>query len=468
MTSTSVSVIAHEHLTGVASSEAYNFPTASGIDSLYYFIESNSAYKEFFHYSIFCIVEQAIETNGGFIPKESLKVKISDIEFVYLGKDKGFYFFADTAGAFRIGFKDPDTNTGVHDIRVQLQGLGIYALGLVNLAAYINGVILQEISSSNYYITRADLNIFCQFDLGSIIEPEHIVTRKRRFVRVIGNKNSYETLYVGKPPAMLRIYNKEREIDRNSMKTRYLERYLEQYGITTKEPFWNFEFECHRDFLKQYKISTLEDLLSNVEVLVQKMMEQIRLIDVTTITPKDLEAGRLYKAQNHPIWDYLASSYRFNAIEQKTIPLERITYTPKELSAYDFIEEFRALAHKYAEHAVIVNYEEVRDVLHESRLWLTKKAKKAIKPFIPIVLETSDRKYLLTRNMVAVPTLPKNLEHLSDQEIKVIEELLTKALHQELSKEDQDITLIVRHAKEINEEKERRRAGQKELELWHK
>lgn len=454
-----------EGLNGVATSQAYNFPTASGIDSVYYFIESNAEYKEFFHFSIFSVVEHEKEKNG-YIPKDSLTIKISDIEFVYLGKDQGFYFFADRAGAFRVGFKDPDTNTGVHDIRVQLQGIGIYALGLTFLADYINGTILKAISKPNYYITRADLNIFCQYDLGSIIEPEHIVTRKRKFARIIGKKNTYETLYVGKPPAMLRVYNKALEIDHDSMKSYFLKRYLEPLGIHVMEPFWNFEFECHRDFLKQYKISTLEDLLSNAEALFHKMMKQIRLVDITSLTHKDLEADRLYKAPTHPLWDYLDQAYTFNAIDQKTIPLERIVYAPKELNANDFIEEFRTLTQKYAEHSVIVNYEEVRDVLHESRLWLTKKAQKAIKPFIPIELQTGDRKYLLTRNHTAVPILPKSLEHINDDELKMMHDLLTKALHQELTCQDQDIALIVKHTKEINAEKERRRAGQKELELW--
>ena len=106
----------------VALKESYDFPLVSGIDSLYYFIQSNSAYEDFFHFSIYSIVEQAKELNGGFIPKGSLKIKISDIEFVYFGKEQGFYFFGDVAGMFRVGFKDPNTNQGVQDIRIQLQG----------------------------------------------------------------------------------------------------------------------------------------------------------------------------------------------------------------------------------------------------------------------------------------------------------------------------------------------------------
>jgi hypothetical protein len=82
------------------------------------------------------------------------------------------------------------------------------------------------------------------------------------------------------------------------------------------------------------------------------------------------------------------------------------------------------------------------------------------------VLHTGNKNYLLTRNYIAVPTLPKNLEHLSDTDLIELSELLTKALHQELAQKDQDIELIVRHTRVVNEEKERRRAGQKELELW--
>lgn len=455
-----------EELNGVASIEAYNFPTASGIDSLYYFIQSNGAYEKFYYYSIFDIVEQARELHGGRIPKDALKITISDIPFVYLGKEQGFYFFADLAGMFRVGFKDPQTNRGVHDIRVQLQGVGIYSMGLVELTEYINTVLLREITTDNYFITRADLNIFCQYDLGSVVTPEHIVTRKRKFARVIGKKNTYETLYIGKPPAMLRIYDKALEIDHFSTKAFFLKNYLQTFGMKMKEPLWNFEFECHRDFFKQYKITTLDDLLRNTELLFHKVMEQIRLADISKISQKDIEANRLYKAPNHPLWDYLNSSYRFESIVQKTIPLDRVVYSPKELIAKDFINEFKALADKYAEHSVIINHEEIREILHQSHLLLSKKAQKIVKPFVPIELQTDTWRYLLTRNFVAVPILPKSFHDTDNEELKKLDELLTKALHQELAKEDQDLSLIIKHTRIVKDEINRRRVGQKELELW--
>lgn len=149
------------------------------------------------------------------------KGDIKNLVTTNLGKEQGFYFFSDDVGTFRVGFKDPNTNLGVQDIRIQLQGIGIYSFGLVKLTQFINEVILNDISTDNYFITRADLNIFCQYDLGSVIIPEHISTRKRKFARIIGKKNSYETLYIGKPPAMLRIYDKALEIEYGSMKSYY-------------------------------------------------------------------------------------------------------------------------------------------------------------------------------------------------------------------------------------------------------
>ncbi|MDO9206873.1 MAG: hypothetical protein Q7T91_01345 [Sulfuricurvum sp.] len=450
----------------VALIESYDFPLVSGIDSLYYFIQSNSAYEAFFHFSIYSIVEQAKELNGGFIPKGSLKIKISDIEFVYYDKARGFYFFGDTGGMFRIGFKDPKTNLNVQDISVQLQSKGIYTIGLIDLCGFINKCLLGKITQPFYYVTRVDLNIFCQYDLGNVIQPEHFVTRKRKFGQIIGTKKRYETLYIGKPPARLRVYDKALELIKNMDKFYLMREYLATFDIKAIDPLWNLEFECHRDFLKQYQISTLDDLFPNVEMLFSKCMKQVRLVDISTISEKDFEANRLSKASTHPLWEYLASSYKFNALQQNKSHLERIVYAPKELTSNDFIEDFRALVHKYTEHAVTVNQDDIRAVLHESRLWLTHKAKQAVKPFIPVVLQTSGRNYLLTRNFIAVVTLPKSLEHLSDDDLIELSDLLTKALHQELAQKDQDIGLIIKHTQILNAEKERRRAGQKELELW--
>lgn len=452
---------------GVAQTMSYDFKLVSGIDSLYYFIPSNEPYKEFY-ITIEKRVEETKEANNGFIPKGTLTIFISEMEFIYLGKQEGFYFFGDESGLFRVGFKDPLTNTGVHDIRVQLQGIGIYALGLIPLTQYVNDTILKHITQPFYYVTRADFNIFCQYDLGSVIKPEHIVTRKRKFSHIIGTKHRYETLYIGTAPSRFRIYDKHLEMSnaKESLKRFFLKKYLAQHDIQVIDPLWNFEIECHRAFLKQYKISTLEDLFSNAEMLFHKCMQTVRLVDISTVSQKDFEGNRLHKATTHPLWEYINQSYTFNAYEQKSIPLQRLDYAPKEYKTSDFMEELSTLIVKGKNNSIMLNYDDIRDIFHKSNLYLTARAKVDLKPFIPIILETSDRNYLLTRNLTAVPTLPKNLEHQTDEELNILSELLTKALHKEFGQQYPDMSLITKHIEPIEIEKHRRRVGQKELELW--
>lgn len=450
---------------GVVQTTGYDFKLVSGIDSLYYFISSNEPYKEFY-ITIARTIEETKEANNGFIPKDTLRITLSDMPFIYLGKQEGFYFFGDESGLFRVGFKDPLTNTGVHDIRVQLQGIGIYALGLIPLTHYVNETILKHITQPFYYVTRADFNIFCQFDLGSVIKPEHIVTRKRKFSQIIGTKHRYETLYIGTAPSRFRIYDKHLEMSnvKESLKRFFLKKYLQQYDIQDIYPLWNFEIECHRDFLKQYKISTLEDLFSNAEMLFHRCMQTVRLIDISTVSQKDIDGNRLHKATTHPLWEYIDQSYTFNAYEQKCIPLERLSYTPKEYKTSDFMEELDVLITKGEKHCIMLNHDDIRDTFHKSNLYLTARAKIDLKPFIPITLETSDRNYLLTRNYTAVPILPKNLERQSDEELYILTELLTKALHKEFGQKYPDMSLITKHIEPIEIEKHRRRVGQKEFD----
>jgi hypothetical protein len=193
-------------------------------------------------------------------------------------------------------------------------------------------------------------------------------------------------------------------------------------------------------------------------------MQTVRLVDISTVSQKDMDGNRLHKATTHPLWEYIDQSYIFNAYEQKSIPLQRLDYAPKEYNTSDFMEELSVLIVKGKNNCIMLNHDDVRDIFHKSNLYLTARAKTDLKPFIPIILETSDRNYLLTRNHTAVPTLPKNLEHQSDEELYVLTELLTKALHKEFGQRYPDMSLITKHIEPIEIEKHRRRVGQKEFD----
>lgn len=453
-----------EEQNSVALSESYDFQTIGGVDSLYYFVESNREY-EVFYCDLGIAIEAKKENFGGFIPEKTHYITLAEKEFVYYGKKEGFHFFGDGAGWLRIGFKDPNTNKGVKDIRVQLQAEGIYLLGLVPLLDYVNNTLLASISKPIYTVTRADINLFCQFNLSKVIDKEHIVTRKRRFFQLYGGKQGYETMYVGQPPFRLRIYDKREEL-RNSPKYEMMGLYFLDNNINPIKDLWNLEFECHREFLKTLQISTVDDLLKNVEVLFHKFMKMVRLIDISTASESDIKGNRLYRAPTHPLWDYLDQSYHFTAYPQSSQALERLTKKPQEYSANQFVKEFKALVNKAEDHRITLFHKDILDILHACRLWLTPKAEEQLKPHKPILLEIGEAKYLLTRNFTPVPILPLKIKLLSDRDIKQLSDALTKALHQELAKKSEDIGLIVKHTQQLNKEIERRRAGQKELELW--
>ncbi len=449
-------------LNKVAPSGSYDFPIIPGIDSVYYFAESNSAYAAFYC-DMAIAIENKKESLGGYIPANSHHITIADKEFVYYGNKEGFYFFGDGAGWLRIGFKDPYKNNGVQDIRIQLQANGIYLLGLKSLLDYVNKTLLTSISNPVYTVTRADLNIFCQYDLSSVVHKENIITRKQKYIQIFGSKIGYETMYIGKPPFRLRIYDKRLEL-RGSAKYELMGLYFLEHGINPTKELWNLEFECHREFLKRYSISSLDDLLENTDALFHRFMKIIRLGDMSTISQKDIDGGRLHKAKTHQLWEYLDSSYTFTSHLQTHNSLERLIPKLKEYKASDFLKEFRTLLTKAEENIVIVHHDEIRNILHESSLWLSPKAKKAVKPYVPIIFETGEVCYLLTRNLIPVPTLPPVLSRMSDSDVDIAREALTKALHQELAQKIPDTSLIVKYLAMVEQEYYHRRVGQKEFD----
>lgn len=452
--------------TQVAQAGQYNFKTLSGIDTLYYFAQSNEHYPDFFHHSIEIPIMLAHELYCKFIPKDSLKLSLFDMEFTYLNKGNGFHFFRDKANMFRIGFKDPTTSTNVHDIWIQCEFLGIYGMGVVRLTQYINN-LLGEITSPNYFVNRADLNIFVPYDLINAIDTDNIVTTKRKEGKIFGDRKGYETLYVGKNPAKLRIYDKYKEAH-VSNKEIIMAFILEQHGMKLEPPFFNLEFQLGRAWFKQFKISTLDDLFANTTMIFHKCMKMVRVVDPTSISQKDIEANRMYKAKNDSLWDYLKESYKFDPVEQNLLPLERIPYEKKYLTQERFVIDFEKLLDKYDKDGVKISRDMVLEMLHAQRLMHTKEAFEIVNPRAPILYQTPNQNYVLTQNMTPVITLPHNLSHLDDTKLHEYEQQLNKALHIELAMDRlinkerhyPDTALIVSNLQSVHLEKSARKAGE--------
>jgi SOS response regulatory protein OraA/RecX len=298
----------------------------SGIDSIYYFCESNENYDDLY----LEILDQLEEGKGKFQKKDiefennDLSILINDIPLSFLGISEGYNWFKDMNDTFKIGFKDKYKNRGLNDIRVQLLAFGIYTIGIKSIIEFIKDILLKDFITNNFPITRVDLNCFVQYDF-SFVTKEMFVTRKRKYSTIseIGNANTTQTIYIGKAPFLLRIYNKKEELKKSKKKDLMYEYFLNN-GFDSEEPIFNIEFELHRTHLKQFNILTLDDLFSNAVKLFKQSMEDIRLIDISNITEKDIENNTKNRAITLPIWDYIKENYKLDSFLQNELPLERI------------------------------------------------------------------------------------------------------------------------------------------------
>lgn len=305
-----------------------------GIDSLYYFCESNENYDDLF----LEILDQIESIKGQFERQEiqyennDINIRINDIPLSHLGKAEGFYWFKDINSFFKIGFKDRLKNQGLNNIRVQLQGIGIYTVGIKSLIDFINDVLLRHYTTGYYPITRADLNCFIQYDF-SFVTKEMFVTRKRKYATVseIGSATTTQTIYVGREPFKLRLYNKKEELKKSNKKDLMYE-YFANNDFDLENDIFNVEFEMHRTHLRQYNITTVEELLTNAENLFKDSMNQIKLVDLSNITAKDIENNSKSRANILPIWEHIHDEYKLDDFLQVTLPLQRVK---RVVSVYD-------------------------------------------------------------------------------------------------------------------------------------
>lgn len=368
-----------------------------GIDTLYYFCESSLNYDDLY----LDILDQIECIKGKFEKKEieysnaDITININDIALDSLGKAEGYYWFRDINEFFKIGFKDTLTNRGLHDIRVQLLGNGIYTIGIKSLIAFID-VMLEGYITKERPITRIDLNCFIQYDLG-FIDKSMFVTRKRNYASIaeIGNANAIQTLYVGKPPFRLRLYNKSLEL-KQSKKSELMEEYFVINGFDLVQPIFNVEFEMHRSHLRAFSIITVEDALQNAQKLFEQAMDDIRLIDLNTISAKDIENNTKNRAKSLPIWDFIKENYSIEDFLQVTSPLQRIKRKAYIYDDTSFTKEHKLLIRKGLINSVPITKELLTQNLDETIFELHEPTNPPSNPshypkgFIPLEIKQSD------------------------------------------------------------------------------
>ena len=349
-----------------------NLPNViSGIDTLYFFYESNAFYDDF----LLDILDQLEDSKGRFEKRDisysnkDLKVSISNQVFEFNGKAQGFYWFTHLDNFLTVGFKDNLTNRGLNDIQIQFTAVGIYTLGIKALLRYVDD-IFKEVVTDYKPITRVDLNIFIQSDL-SWLEKDMFVSRKRKYtthLKEVSSKYKLQTLYIGKEPFLLRLYDKKEEL-KNSKKNELMYEYFLNNGFTKKDDIFNLEFELHRKYLKTYNIDTVDDLLGLAEKLFKESMNAIRLVDLSTISQNSINTANRYKAETHPIWQHISDSYELKEFLALDMPLERLKRKSYSYTIEEAMKEHLGLARKYYVHGGLIDsqfYDEVLDKFHRS------------------------------------------------------------------------------------------------------
>lgn len=339
-----------------------------GIDSLYYFCETNEDYDDLF----LDILDQIEETKGKFEKREieyinsDIHIKLQDISLYFLGFAEGFYWFRDVNDYFKIGFKDKMKNRGLNDIRVQLQGNGIYTIGIHGLLQVINEHLLDGYISDYIPITRADINCFVQYDLG-FISKDMFSTRKRKYstINEIGSAKALQTIYIGKEPFKLRIYNKTLEL-KNSKKKALMYEYFANNGFNQEDIVFNVEFQLHRTYLKQFNIQTVQELIANANNLFKQCMDEVRLLE-EPVSESSIAHNNKHRKNTHPLWESIKEEFDLKDYFQSSIPLTRLK---RKLSMYDedkFKDEFIFLIRKGVSNNVPLDLELVTHYYKEAK-----------------------------------------------------------------------------------------------------
>ena len=408
-----------------------------GIDTLYYFVETNGNYDDMF----LDILDQIEDKKERFEAQEmeyknsDIFIELKNISLQFLNQAEGFYWFKDINEFFRVGFKDETKNKELHNIRVQLQGIGIYTIGLKTLVEFINDNLLKEIKTGFYPITRADINCFINYDFG-FVDKNMFATRKKKYVSIteIGSAKNIQTIYVGKAPFMLRLYDKKLELEKSNKKE-MMEEYFLNNGLDIKEPIFNIEFEMHRAHLKAYKITTLEDLLSNANNLFKKAMSDIRLIDLNTITQKDIKNNSKSRAETLFIWDYVKDNFNIDTFLQSEFSIQRLKRRSTIYDEDSFIEEFNKLIKKALMYRIFISPEFLSAIAQnymdeaQKQKEIYKKAQEAKKGYIPVTIKGDNRKYrLLKSGKVITPVNVISFKELSNFELEKQIETLEREL----------------------------------------
>lgn len=291
--------------------------TVAGVDALYYHLKINyTHYTQFYNN---CFLNNALQF-GTFtrISENWLK----QYTYCELRHPLNNLLMA------RVGFKNLNTKDNLDSIMVQMDTYYMNTAGaLQSYYDVIEQVEALGLQVGKSKVSRIDLNTYVYGYNFSYLEYFYFSTLIRSNTKIYnGAKDMLETFYLGSRTSgapYMRIYNKWSELmakDEDSKKQSLIRyKFLREYNIhlDTEKPLWNVEFELKREFLKSYKIDTVEQCLQSVNVLHSELMKRIRLMTQKRKVD-DAHAERIPTA---PIWETIGTNYNF---QDSNVPLDKL------------------------------------------------------------------------------------------------------------------------------------------------
>jgi hypothetical protein len=291
--------------------------TVSGVDALYYHLKIN--YKHYTQFYNNCFLNNALQF-GSFtrISENWLK----QYTYCELRNPSNNLLMA------RIGFKNLNTRDNLDSIQVQMDTYYMNTTGV--LQSYYD--VVEQIESLGLQVgkskvSRIDLNTYVYGYDFSYLEYFYFSTLIRSNTKIYnGAKDMLETFYLGSRSSgapYMRIYNKWSELmakDEDQKKQSLIRyKFLKEYDIhlDIEKPFWNVEFELKREFLKSYKIDTVEQCLQSVNVLHSELMKRIRLMT----KKRKVDDKNTDRIPTAPIWETIGDNYNFL---DSNVPLDKL------------------------------------------------------------------------------------------------------------------------------------------------
>ena len=292
--------------------------TICGIDALYYYLKINfSHYTQFYNN---CFLTNASQI-GAFTRTSENWLK----QFTYFELRHP----SNNLVMARIGFKNLNSRDNLDSVKVQMDTFYMNTTGILqsyyDVVEQIEALGLQVGKSK---VSRIDLNTYVYGYDFSYLEYFYFSTLVRSNTKIYnGAKDRLETFYLGKRESSapyMRIYNKWSELmakDENQKKQSLIRyKFLEQYNIhlDIDIPLWNVEFELKREFLKSYKIDTVEQCLQSVNVLHNELVKKRMRLMTRKRKEDENHTDRIPTA---PIWETIETNYNF---QDSNVPLDKL------------------------------------------------------------------------------------------------------------------------------------------------